>query len=469
MARTTKTPHKVSRNKSGTPIVRASKLFPGRPKRTTRETVFETEQQAQIFAAALNLAAVRDDDWSWLKGEEWVAHRRYVDEVLQLAQEQPANRPSPSTPSIVDSELSVARPASVAPVSGCGLSMTEAVERFLPVYSCRPSGIEAGKNYASWLRAVGMAFERQSLAEVADMTPEACGLQLWGVIDQRDKTSWRAEGLVGGRTVNSRFNGLEQLLRYAIDNDWIFGQPRFFSATPWKAPNEDPPVRWWSIDELEAVRAQLQQPKGDEEVLAFLMAELLMYSGLRWGEVAALRWTAGQQGPYYWKAIDSEDSLLSIRVSWKRRGESLGPTKTGNTWSAIRTRNLNDVLRRVRLVTGTGGGFLFPHYKNSFAAFSYKQWGNLFKRAVDRAGVKLPRGYVQKIMRHTFVFSARRAKVPSAFVQLHFGHSDTRMVDRIYGCSGKEGERFELAPDEASRIRGLYDFDHFEEISSRVA
>jgi len=50
MARTTKTPHKVSRNKSGTPIVRASKLFPGRPKRTTRETAFETEQQAKIFA-----------------------------------------------------------------------------------------------------------------------------------------------------------------------------------------------------------------------------------------------------------------------------------------------------------------------------------------------------------------------------------------------------------------------------------
>ena len=44
MARTTKAPHKVSRNKSGTPIVRASKLFPGRPKRTTRETVFDTEQ-----------------------------------------------------------------------------------------------------------------------------------------------------------------------------------------------------------------------------------------------------------------------------------------------------------------------------------------------------------------------------------------------------------------------------------------
>ncbi len=45
MARTTTTPHKVSRNKSGTPIVRASKLFPGRPKRTTREAVFDAEQQ----------------------------------------------------------------------------------------------------------------------------------------------------------------------------------------------------------------------------------------------------------------------------------------------------------------------------------------------------------------------------------------------------------------------------------------
>ena len=63
MARTTTTPHKVSRNKSGSPIVRASKLFPGRPRRTTREAVFETGQQARIFADALNLAAVRDGDW----------------------------------------------------------------------------------------------------------------------------------------------------------------------------------------------------------------------------------------------------------------------------------------------------------------------------------------------------------------------------------------------------------------------
>jgi hypothetical protein len=82
MARTTSTPHKVSRNKSGTLIVRASKLFSGRPTRTTGETVFETDQQARIFADALNLAAVRDDDWRWLKGEEWTAQRRYVDEVV---------------------------------------------------------------------------------------------------------------------------------------------------------------------------------------------------------------------------------------------------------------------------------------------------------------------------------------------------------------------------------------------------
>jgi hypothetical protein len=62
MARTAKTPHKVSRNKSGTVIVRAAKLFPARPKRTTPEMTNETEQQARVFADALNLAAVRDGD-----------------------------------------------------------------------------------------------------------------------------------------------------------------------------------------------------------------------------------------------------------------------------------------------------------------------------------------------------------------------------------------------------------------------
>ena len=49
MARTTKTPDKVSRNKSGTPIVRASKLFPGRPKRMTREKYRMTDSALEIY------------------------------------------------------------------------------------------------------------------------------------------------------------------------------------------------------------------------------------------------------------------------------------------------------------------------------------------------------------------------------------------------------------------------------------
>ena len=194
-----------------------------------------------------------------------------------------------------------------------------------------------------------------------------------------------------------------------------------------------------------------------------------MYSGLRWGEVAALQWSEGELGSQYWKAVDTASNLLSIRVSWKRRGETLGPTKTGNTWSAICADNLKDTLRRVQLVTGRGDAFLFPRHDDPNAPFSYKKWCDLFKGAVDRAGVELPKGYVQKILRHSFVLAARRAKVPTEFVQLHFGHSDTRMVDRIYGCSGKEGERYELIPTEAERIRGLYNFDQFEKISSRVA
>jgi integrase len=467
MARTTKTPHKVSRNKSGSPIVRASKLFPGRPKRTTREAAFDTEHQARTFADALNLAAVRDGDWRWLKREEWTAQFRYVDEVFAIAQERVDQRTvdGASFPDVNVSAQSMGD-ARVAPT--WGMSITEAVETFMPVYMARPRN-EAGKNYASWLGAIGMAFEECSLAEVADMTPEACGKLLTKMIDPKDTTRWHDERVVGSRTVNSRLNSLEQLLRYAIDNDWIMGQPRFFSATMWRAPKEEPPLRWWNITEMAAVRAELLKPRGKEEVVPFLMAELLMSSGLRWGEVAALQWNAGEQGPYYWNAVNPSKPLLSIRVAWKRRGDALGPTKTGNTWSAICTDNVNDALRRTKLVTGGGGTFLFPHHDDPLFAFSYKRWCKLFRRAVDRAGVELPRGYVQKILRHSFVFAARRAKVPSNLVQQHFGHSDTRMVDRIYGRSGREGERFEFSPGELDQIRRFFSFDQFEEISRNVA
>ena len=93
----------------------------------------------------------------------------------------------------------------------------------------------------------------------------------------------------------------------------------------------------------------------------------------------------------------------------------------------------------------------------------------MFKRAVDRAGVNLPRGYVQKILRLSFVFAARRATVPSNLIQQHFGHTDTRMVDRIYARSGPEGERFEYSPGEFDQIRSFFLFDEFEEISRNVA
>ncbi len=386
MARTTKAPHKVSRNKSGTPIVRASKLFPGRPKRTTRETVFDTEQQARIFADALNLAAIRDGDWRWLKGEEWTAQRRYVDEVLRLAPTELSGTQPDGTPEQTTSvTMGSQGRGPVAPLGD--MSMTEAVQTFLPVYMRRPKSANAATNYAGWVRAVGMAFEESSLAEVANMTPETCGDRLWRRIDPKNTTLWCDEGLVGGRTVNSRLNGLEQLLRYSIDNDWLIGQPRFFSATPWKAANEDPPIRWWDVDDLEAVLRELHQPKDVEEVIAFLMAEMLMFSGLRWGEIAALQWSGGQQGAYYWNGVDPSSSLLSVRVTWKRLEGRLGPTKTGNTWSAICTQNLGDTLRRVRLVTGKNGTFLFPRRDDSNNAIRYERWSDLFKEATQRAGV----------------------------------------------------------------------------------
>lgn len=76
---------------------------------------------------------------------------------------------------------------------------------------------------------------------------------------------------------------------------------------------------------------------------------------------------------------------------------------------------------------------------------------------------------MQKILRHSFVIAARRAKVPSNLVQQHFGHSDTRMVDRIYGRSGREGERLEFPPGELDQIRRFFSFDQLEEISRNVA
>ena len=53
----------------------------------------------------------------------------------------------------------------------------------------------------------------------------------------------------------------------SIDEDWIIGQPRFFSVTLWRAPKEEASPRWGNITEMAAVRAQLLEPSGEEEVV----------------------------------------------------------------------------------------------------------------------------------------------------------------------------------------------------------
>jgi hypothetical protein len=166
MARTTKTPHKVSRNKSGSPIVRASKLFPGRPKRTTRELAFETEQQARLFADALNLAAIRDGDWRWLKYEDWTAQLRYVDEVLCMIAEQAVEAPiAEGHPEDVNVTADDRRRGSVASVSGMSMGWSP------PLTSTSLLGNSSCHLYAS-SRLIGTVFDTRRTHGLWPCDPE---------------------------------------------------------------------------------------------------------------------------------------------------------------------------------------------------------------------------------------------------------------------------------------------------------
>jgi hypothetical protein len=52
-----------------------------------------TFQRARDFAEAVNLTAVRDEDWPWIKVEDWTVQRGYVDEVLRVVAENEIESP----------------------------------------------------------------------------------------------------------------------------------------------------------------------------------------------------------------------------------------------------------------------------------------------------------------------------------------------------------------------------------------
>jgi integrase len=224
--------------------------------------------------------------------------------------------------------------------------------------------------------------------------------------------SKRREGLAAN-TVKNQINFLHALFKFAVRREWASRNPVDFVDRPAPPPG-DPDIRFLDREELEALlRAAGIDLLGPTDHVLWLTAAM---TGLRQGELAALRW---------------RDVDWAARLVWVRRSYSRG------RWTAPKSR------RSVRAVPMPDrvAAELERHFKRSVyqhdddLVFAHPETGKpydaskmriRFKAALKRARLRSLRFHD---LRHTYGTLMAAAGAPLRTLQGWMGHRDYKTTE----------------------------------------
>ena len=218
---------------------------------------------------------------------------------------------------------------------------------------------------------------------------------------------------VAPKTIANRHGFLSSALRAAVAQGLIPANVAAGRKLPRKTGDDD--------DDADEMRT-LTRPEFDRLLAAGTapywvpLIEFMVSSGMRWGEVAALKPSD----------VDRDAGTVKVRRAWKHSslGYTLGPPKTKNS---RRTINLPASILDACdysgqwLFTGQGGGPL--------RYYCFKS--NVWDRAAKRSGLD-PRPTPHDL-RHTCASWMLAAGVPILTVSRHLGHESIKITADVYG------------------------------------
>ena len=205
--------------------------------------------------------------------------------------------------------------------------------------------------------------------------------------------------------------------------------------------------------EVRALLRVLRTPKTSAERRWFPLTKLLVLTGLRWGEGAALKWSD--------VSMAGERAWIRRALSKFSQPEDDEPTKTGHEWEIVLRAPLLDLLGRQREVSylGRTDGWVFPNSRGG--ALNYSDWlKSGWRRALERSKVKPRANDAQKALRRTYVVSSLVCGRLAKEVAADLGHATARMVNEVYDAFINPTEW--PAQREIERLRGLYGWDEGE-------
>jgi hypothetical protein len=414
-----------------------------------RRKIHKTKAAAGLALKVLNIAAAKDD-FRWLMREPWDP-----EPYMRLLEGLPADGDSSKS---VASESSRRRGRSKSPL------LSAIVPKFKPIFrrgNTTGTDEHAAQNLDANIEAVNLLMGHLTLEEVAGLTKSGAANML------KPHTAKGNTGDVSTPVLRKRLAALYQLVEWTREptgGNCFRGSAVLLEGT-WKpaAPKSTTQAKHlphYTVKQLIQLDKVCRSPGPDrEEQIAFRFIRACILGGWRWAEVAGLSFDLVEDDAEFpeIEGVEVDDDYVIIGRAWKRKSKKWGPTKPGVAWTAVITPGLRAVISECHRENG-GVGLLFPNPSRANEPFPYESFRKYLLAALDQARLKQKPGYLQKSLRHSFVHAAKRAGVPERWVSQHYGHSDEKMIRKVYG----KRELRRTIPSKAE-IREAENFFGFEE------
>jgi len=301
--------------------------------------------------------------------------------------------------------------------SSSAITLAEWARRWLKTYQPPAVSRRTWQNYSYTVEDLVTRLGAKPLAAI---TPAEV-LDLRASLEQED---------LSPRTVGDRLGVLRLVLRDARIRGLVSTSP--FDGTLPRRRTKATRVRLarkvefrpFTGDELERLLAVLRAPRDAHERAYYPATEMMLLTGLRWGEAVAPLWT------------DVSWAGGFVRV-WRAvvRGEDNPnePTKTAAKWTVPLRRPLEALLRRQqeRSYVGRAEDRVFPGLRGG--PIEYADWLRRgWKTALHRAKVVPREGDAQKALRRSYVTSGLVCGRNPKAISSELGHATTRMIIEVY-------------------------------------
>jgi integrase len=235
-------------------------------------------------------------------------------------------------------------------------------------------------------------------------------------ITRHDVKAWAAamkRAKVGPSTVQRAVHLFSASLEAAVDAEILQSNP---AARIKLTGGSQAQERFLTREEFAAIREQL--PTTDHQ----LVADLLVYTGLRWGEMAGLHWNRVDLDRGILRVVETWDEPSARIKAYPKGKQTRDVPLTAELVAALRERPVGEAGCGVEHATGTCRSSLaFTTERGSVLRNS--NWSDAWRTAVEHSGVGHARIHD---LRHTYASWLLQAGIALAEVGRLMGHVSTQ-------------------------------------------